>query len=105
MEKKEYSYIGPVGDNLKKKKKQGRKGWMVPIEDLEAAISVYRNVPNDEEDEVGGKYNYVVFSVNGPDLCILGVNKEEVDNPATKSSSNSPRDPGEFNQFPPWPPG
>lgn len=96
-------FEGPIGDNLKKKKEQGRKGWKIPIEDLKAAIKVYENAPNDKKDEIRGTYDYVVFSVNGPDLSILGVNKVDEEDPAAKSPSNSPKDPGEFDQFPPWP--
>ncbi len=106
MKKPKHLYLGPVGDNLEKKKKQRREGWMVPIEDLKAAIALYENAPNDPEDDVGGEYDYIVFSVNRNDgkLYILGVNKFKEDDPAAKSSSNSPRDPGEFDDFPPWPP-
>ena len=97
---KNYLYLGPVTENLEKKKKQGRKGWCIPIKDLEEAIKLYTKDPEEPE---GPEYDCVVFSVNGQDLSILGVNKVDGDDPTAISSSNSPRNPGEFDQFPPWP--
>jgi hypothetical protein len=106
VEESKYRYLGPVGDNLKKKKEQGRTGWCIPIDELKAAIEVYENAPTDEEDDSREEFDFscVVFSINSKDneLYILGVNKEKIDDES--SPANSPRDPGEFNQFPPWPP-
>jgi hypothetical protein len=80
--------MGRVRDYLKKKKENGRKGWKVPIKDLKDAIDAYES----DKDKVDPAYDYVVFSVNGQDLSILGVD-----------NGSSPQDPGEFDQFPPWP--
>lgn len=101
MEKKQYRYTGPVGDNLEEKKKQGRMGWRVPIVDLEETIKLYR-AGNDPKDELRQEFDYVVFSINGPKLSILGVNKEDAS--TAETPANSPRPPGEFDEFPPWPP-
>ena len=84
---KNYLYLGPVTENLEKKKKQGRKGWCIPIKDLEEAIKLYTKDPEEPE---GPEYDCVVNKLDG-------------DDPTAISSSNSPRNPGEFDQFPPWP--
>ena len=107
-----YTYKGPVRDNLAAKKKLGYKGWMIPISDLRGAIDAcLRDLDPDDEE-----YQHVVFSVHkkppNPDkenqqeqpesLYILGVVKEDTAAPTTAKSE---RPPGEFDDFPPWPPG
>ena len=99
--------VGPVQVHLDRWAEAGRKGWSVAISELEETIQAYKEDPTAPD--------YVVFWIKGKNLYILGPTRvEEVrdsieaaqsqDEPGILASTQ-PKDPGEFDQFPPWPPG
>jgi hypothetical protein len=98
--------VGPVKKHLDGLERAGWKGWSVEISKLRETIKAYEGDPDAPD--------YVVFSTRGRDFYILGPTEEEVgdslkvaqskDEPGILASTQ-PKDPGEIDQFPPWPPG
>ena len=99
--------VGPVKKHLDDWEEAGRKGWRVKISELSETIDAYEGDPDAPD--------YVVFSVKWNTLYFLGQTREEdaEETPETTQTqdesitlaSTQPKDPGEIDQFPPWPPG